>query len=79
MAESTHEHGGTGQNTNPDLPETDPWIHIGDAAARMHVSVSTMRRWDKPGLLPANRTPGGQRRYRLSWIDSWLRDSNRAA
>ena len=37
---------------------------IGEAAARLGVSVGTMRRWEKEGRLsPAFRTLGGQRRY----------------
>jgi len=40
-------------------------IGIKEAAVRLGVSISTLRHWDKIGRLPALRTPGGHRRYRL--------------
>ncbi len=37
---------------------------IGDAAKHLGVSVQTLRRWERESkLMPAHRTPGGQRRY----------------
>lgn len=41
-------------------------ISIGEAAVILGVSVTTMRRWDKAGILePAFRTPGNHRRYQM--------------
>lgn len=41
-------------------------ISIGEAAAFLGVSLSTLRRWHKEGtLLPSFRTLGGHRRYEL--------------
>ena len=34
-----------------------------EAAARIGVSVSTLRRWDREGILKPSRTLGGDRRY----------------
>ena len=40
---------------------------IGELATILGVAVITLRRWHKAGsLLPACRTPGGHRRYRLT-------------
>lgn len=36
---------------------------IGEFAKKIGVSVSTLRRWDKEGLLIANRSPLGTRFY----------------
>lgn len=55
------------------------WLTIGEAAKYMHLSVSSMRRYDKSGVLPAARTPGGQRRWLASDLDAWLHSSESAA
>ncbi|MDP9202332.1 MAG: MerR family DNA-binding transcriptional regulator [Gemmatimonadota bacterium] len=34
-----------------------------DAAAKLGVSVDTLRRWERDGLIESNRTVGGHRRY----------------
>jgi excisionase family DNA binding protein len=39
------------------------YLSIGEAAKTLGVSIETLRRWDKIGLLPAERTPAGHRRY----------------
>ena len=39
------------------------------AANQLGVSVSTLRRWDETGVLVAQRTPKGHRRYDLSKIN----------
>lgn len=38
-------------------------IGINEAAKRLGVSISTLRRWDETGVLVAERTPKGHRRY----------------
>jgi excisionase family DNA binding protein len=47
----------------------DRLISIGEAAKRLGVSISTLRRWEQTGKLASVRAPGGHRRYRLSDID----------
>lgn len=39
----------------------DRLLRIGEAAGRIGVSVATIRRWDKDGLITVVRSPGGQR------------------
>lgn len=43
-------------------------VSIKEAAELLGVSKSRLRAWDDNGKFPAVRTPGGQRRYRLSDI-----------
>lgn len=50
----------------------DEWLTIGQAAALMHQSISTLRRYDAQGVLKAERTLGGQRRYRRSVIEALM-------
>jgi putative resolvase len=46
-------------------------LSIGQTAALLGVSVSTLRRWEREGfLLPAFRTCGGHRRFALVTIES---------
>jgi excisionase family DNA binding protein len=46
-------------------------LSTGQAAARMGVSVSTIQRWDREGILrPAFRTALNQRRYTVEQIDA---------
>ena len=44
-------------------------LSIKQAANQLVVSVSTLRRWDETGVLVAQRTPKGHRRYDLSKIN----------
>jgi len=44
-------------------------ISINEASKQLGVSISTLRRWDKSGLLVAQKTPNGHRRYDLSKIN----------
>ena len=41
---------------------------IGEAAKKLGVSISTLRRWEKEGRLVAERTSQGHRRYRLDQL-----------
>lgn len=54
----------------PEAPTvTDELLPIGEAARRLGVSVETVRRWDRDGLIRATRTLGNQRRFLTSEID----------
>ena len=37
-----------------------------DACRILQVSKSTLYRWERDGILPAERTAGGHRRYKLA-------------
>ncbi len=43
-----------------------------EAARRLGVSLSTIRRWSDMGYLRGYRTPGGQRRFSVQQLDDFL-------
>ena len=43
-----------------------------EAARHLGVSLSTIRRWSDMGYLKGYRTPGGQRRFSIDQLDSFL-------
>ena len=47
-------------------------LTIGEAAARVGVSVDTLRRYATDGKVAYLRTPGGQRRFRPDDIDQLM-------
>jgi excisionase family DNA binding protein len=49
-------------------------LNIGKAAEYLGVSIDTMRRWDKSGKLPANKTKGGHRYYFKQQLDLYKQD-----
>lgn len=54
-------------------------LSIGQAAARLGLSVDTVRELERSGVLSAERTPGGHRRFRPVVLDAYLgRHSSRA-
>lgn len=44
-------------------------LNLKEAMEYLHVSKSTMHRWDREKMLVAVRTSGGHRRYRKSDLD----------
>lgn len=44
-------------------------VSINQAAEQLGVSISTLRRWDETGVLVAERTPKGHRRYDLAKVN----------
>ncbi len=46
----------------------DPELTLHEAAALLHLSKATLRRYTDQGKLPCTRTAGGQRRFRLSEV-----------
>ena len=48
-------------------PEPDDLLTTAEVAALARVDISTVARWARDGqLLPAQKTPGGHRRFRRS-------------
>ena len=48
-----------------------------EAAAYLSVSLVTLRRMEKQGVLSPYRTPGGHRRYSHQMLDDYLESSRR--
>jgi excisionase family DNA binding protein len=59
------------------------FLNVGQAAEYLGVSPASLRNWSDQGRLPVYRTPGGQRRYRMSdleeFLNSWLEEPERRA
>ena len=48
-------------------------LSTSEAARELGVSLGTVRRWADLGYLRAYRTPGGQRRFSVEQIESFVR------
>ncbi|MGO8685535.1 MAG: diguanylate cyclase [Thermoleophilia bacterium] len=61
-------------------PSTEPrWLRVQEAAELLGVSAATVRRWSAAGKIAGQRTPGGQRRFRVSDLEQALRADAPAA
>jgi excisionase family DNA binding protein len=66
------------QPERPLIDEGTRLLSISQAASYLGVSVASLRKWSNEGLVPAHRTPGGQRRYSQADLDEFVQ-SLRAA
>ena len=48
------------------------FLNVGQAAEYLGVSAASLRNWSDQGKVPVYRTPGGQRRYRVSDLDTFI-------
>lgn len=64
MAESAEWDGRTLDENADRASGPGKWLMPAEAAALFPASTRALRKWAKAGLLHANRTPGGHRRYR---------------
>ena len=48
------------------------FLNVGQAAEYLGVSAASLRNWSDQGKVPVYRTPGGQRRYRVSDLDKFI-------
>lgn len=62
----------------PELPETRPYLTPQDVGERMMVSPVTVRGWARRGLLHAELTPGGHRRFRREEVERFARQRHAA-
>lgn len=60
-------------------PTTDELLTPGQVAAIFKVSVTTVGKWADVGKLPHFRTPGGQRRFRMADVQTFLEEQGSAA
>jgi len=51
------------------MPSSSTWLTTTEAAERLGVHPSTIRRWADDGSLPAMTTPGGHRRFARTDLD----------
>lgn len=49
-----------------------PFLSIPEAAERLHVGESSVRRWIKAGRLKAIKLPSGRRKVRAAEVDAIL-------
>lgn len=56
----------------PAPDETNRWLTLSEASALLGIHHTTLRGWADRGEIPAFRTPGGHRRFRLADIRSFL-------
>jgi excisionase family DNA binding protein len=47
-------------------------LNVGQAADFLGVSAASLRVWSDQGRLTVYRTPGGQRRYRVADLESFI-------
>ena len=53
------------------LLETEQWLSLSQAAKRLNVHPTTLRRWADNGAIPVMLTPGGHRRFSVSDINQF--------
>jgi excisionase family DNA binding protein len=58
-------------------PATEQWLSLTDAANRLGVHMTTLRRWADNGEFPFMRTPGGHRRFALADVERFMNENRR--
>jgi excisionase family DNA binding protein len=60
-----------------DIYENETWLTIKDAARRLGVHPTTLRRWANEGRIPVMFTPGGHRRFSASEVEQITEERSR--
>lgn len=60
-----------------DTLQDEVWLAIGQAAERLGVHPTTLRRWADDGDIPIMITPGGHRRFSVTDIDRFKEERHR--
>ena len=55
-----------------EMVKDQSFLTIKEAAQFLSVGVTTLRQWDKAGVLVAGRTPGGHRRYSINSLKRFI-------
>ncbi len=58
-------------------PDTETWLSLSEAAKRLNVHPTTLRRWADNGDIPCLLTPGGHRRFALSDLQAFAKNRRR--
>ena len=59
------------RHNDPLSPDSDAWLSLKTAAARLNVHFATLRRWADQGDIPHMLTPGGHRRFAAAAISAF--------
>ncbi len=59
------------------MPETEEWLSLKQAADRLGIHPTTLRRWADSGEIPIMLTPGRHRRFAISDIDRFAEEHRR--
>jgi hypothetical protein len=66
------------EEDGPTMPPRHRLLNAREAIGYLGISLNTLNRIEKRGLLRPFRTPGGHRRYDQSMLDDYLERSRRA-
>lgn len=55
-------------------PDTEEWLSLSEAATRLNIHPTTLRRWADNGDIPVMLTPGGHRRFSVSDLEQFAED-----
>ena len=59
------------------MPDTTDWLPLKQAADRLGVHSTTLRRWADNGDIPVMLTPGGHRRFTVADIERFAEEHRR--
>jgi len=60
-----------GQMTQKSVVSEQEWLTLSQAAKRLNVHATTLRRWSDNGKIPVMITPGGHRRFAVADVENF--------